>query len=184
MSIIGFKSGDVLMHRPHLHDVPVASPLSAEFSLKRLGKSDDRALAELLELVYSRYGEQWDEARVKRDLTQAEDVKAVYGLFWQETLVATTSSQYLPEYATTSGFVHWVATHPDFRGKGFASALLGRVLGDFKERGYESAWLITQPDRIPAIRTYLKFGFVPEYDVDSADHRPIWSAIFPTVISR
>lgn len=184
MSIIGFKSGDVLMHRPHLRAVPTSAPLERGFSLRQLGTSDDRALAELLELVYAQYGEKWDEARVRRELTQAEDVRAVYGIVWRETLVATTSSQYLPEYAKTSGFVHWVATHPDFRGKGFASALLGRVLADFKERGYESAWLITQPDRVPAIRTYLKYGFVPEYEADSADHRSVWSAIFPTLLSR
>ena len=178
----GFNEGDVLMHRPHLRDLPAPVPLDSGFALRKVEPEDERALAELLERVFLPYGERWDEDRVRRVLTEADDVNAVYAVFWQGEPVATTSSQYLPEYADTAGFVHWVATHPDFRGKRLASALLARVLTDFKERGYDGAWLITQPDRVPAIRTYLKFGFVPAYEANGADHRPRWSRIFPTVL--
>ena len=182
--VSGFNEGDVLMHRPHLRDLPAPVPLAAEFSLRRVEPEDERAPAVLLERVLLPYGERWDEERVRRVLTEASDVNAVYAVFWQGQPVATTSSQYLPEYADTAGFMHWVATHPDFRGKRLASALLARVLTDFSERGYDGAWLITQPDRIPAIRTYLKFGFVPEYEANGADHRARWSAIFPTVLNK
>ena len=180
----GLNEGDVLMHRPHLHHLPAPVPLDPGFALREVEPADERALAELLERVFLQYGERWDENRVRRVLTEANDVNAVYAIFWQGQPVATTSSQYLHEYADTAGFVHWVATHPDFRGKRLASTLLARVLTDFEERGYDGAWLITQPDRIPAIRTYLKFGFVPEYKANGADHRSKWSAIFPTVLNK
>ena len=178
----GFNEGDVLMHRPHLRDLLAPISLASEFSLRRVEPGDERPLAELLERVFLQYGERWDQDRVRHVLTEASDVNAVYAVFWRRQPVATTSSQYLPKYADTAGFVHWVATHPDFRGKSLASALLERVLTDFKERGYDSAWLITQPDRVPAIRTYLKFGFVPEYMANGTDHRSRWSAIFPNIV--
>lgn len=184
LMVPGFNEGDVLMHRPHLRDLPAPAPLASGVSLRQVEPEDERSLAELLERVFLQYGERWDKDRVRHVLTEASDVNAVYAIFWQGQPVATTSSQYLPEYADTAGFVHWVATHPDFRGKSLASALLIRVLTDFKERGYDGAWLITQPDRIPAIRTYLKFGFVPEYKANGADHRSRWSAIFPTVLNK
>jgi GNAT superfamily N-acetyltransferase len=71
-----------------------------------------------------------------------------------------------------------VATHLSQRGKGLAAVLLERLLKDFEARGYRGARLFTQPERLPAIWTYLKFGFVPEYDVDGRDDRSTWSGIF------
>lgn len=70
------------------------------------------------------------------------------------------------------------ATHPSQRGKGLAVVLLGRLLKNFKARGYLSARLLTQLERLPAIRTYLKFGFVPKYEVDGRNDRSTWSDIF------
>lgn len=88
------------------------------------------------------------------------------------------SSQFLPGRDLHAGLVHWVATHPGHRSKGLAAVLLGRLLKDFEARGYRGARLFTQPERLPAIRTYLKFGFVPEYEVDGRDDKSTWSGIF------
>jgi mycothiol synthase len=111
-------------------------------------------------------------------LTGAGNVRAVYGVFGQNELAATASSQFLPERDRHAGFVHWVGTHPLPRGKGLAAALLERLLRDFRKRGYRNARLFTQPERLPAIRTYLKFGFIPEYTVCGRDDRGTWSDVF------
>lgn len=173
---------NVFMHRPHLRNVPDVRPLPAEYTLRRLGTQDEPALARLLSLVFE---EPWDERRVQTDLTRAEDVKACYGVFWQHgsgghSLVATASSQLRASHAAQAGFVHWVAAHPEHRRKGLAAALVKRVMRDFQERGYESAWLVTQPARTAAIRAYLQFGFTPVYEVEDADHRACWAHIFQT----
>lgn len=131
-----------------------------------------------------------DEQRVASALTRAPDVRAVYGVFGRGNLVATASSQLRPERDPTSGvmagYVHWLAAHPEHRAQGLASALLARLLEDFIEREYTCARLDTQPERLPAIWVYLKFGFVPEYEVDGADHRldhrAIWSDIFQALL--
>lgn len=163
------------MYRPHLNNVPDVSLLPDGCRLRLLGRGDEPRLAAPLR---SAFAEPWDEARVASTLTRAEDVKAVYGVFWQDELVATASSQFLPGRDARSGFIHWVATRPSRRGKGLAAVLLGQLLKDFEARGYLSARLFTQPERLPAIRTYLKFGFVPEYEVDGRDDRSTWSGIF------
>lgn len=172
------KGIDISMYRPHLSNVPNAQLLPDGCRLRLLGRDDEPQLAALLR---SAFAEPWDEERVASTLTRADDVKAAYGVFCQNELVATASSQFLPGRDARAGFVHWVATHPSQRGKGLAGVLLERLLKDFEARGYRSARLFTQPERLPAIWTYLKFGFVPVYEVDGRDDRSTWSGIFQTL---
>jgi mycothiol synthase len=175
LAVTASKGTDISMYRPHLRDGPNARPLPDGCRLRLPGRDDEPQLAAL---HGSAFAEPWDEERVASTLTRAEDVKAVYGVFCQNELVATASSQYLPGRDPHAGFVHWEATHPSQRGKGLAAVLLERLLKDFAARGHPSARLFTQPERLPAIRTYLKFGFVPEYEVDGRDDRSTWSGIF------
>lgn len=168
------------MVRPHLRDLPEPPLLPEGYSLRLLGRGDEPQLARLLSAAFE---EAWDARRVASTLTRAEDVRAVYGVFRDDELTATASSQVRPERDSASGFVHWVAAHPEHRSRGLAAALLGRLLEDFEARGYRRARLDTQPERIPAIRTYLKFSFVPEYGVDGLEHRDIWSGIFQTLMA-
>ena len=166
------------MVRPHLHKVP-HRPLPEGYVLRTLEHNSEPQLAELLTLAFE---DTWDVARVSATLTQALDVRAVYGVFYGSRLIGTASSQHLPGRNPAAGFVHWVATHPDYRAQGLSSALLEHVLGDFQTRGYSRARLDTQPERLPAIRAYLKFGFVPEYEVAGTDQKAIWASIFPELL--
>lgn len=152
------NSHDVVMQRPHLNDVPDLLPLEEGYSLKQLSSQDEEALASLLSLAFE---ETWDAKRVQKQLTQANDVKASYGIFYNNELVATGSSQYLPERATKGGFLHWIATHPEHRRKGLAVSLIKWLFEDFKARDYETAWLNTQTYRTAAIKAYLNLGFLP-----------------------
>ena len=136
------------MVRPHLHDVP-RRRLPEGYVLRTLGDDDEPQLARLLSQAFE---DIWDEQRVSAALTEAPDVNAVYGVFRQDELVATASSQHRPDRDPDAGFVHWVATHPDDQGQGLAAALLEQVLSDFSTRGYSRARLDTQPGRLAAIR--------------------------------
>ena len=167
------------MVRPHLYDVPQRH-LPEGYVLCALGQGDERQLAGLLGLAFE---DVWDERRVSAALTRAPDVNAVYGVFGQNQLVGTASSQHRPERDPDAGFVHWVATHPDSRGQGFAAALLEHVLNDFSARGYSRARLDTQPERLAAIRVYLRFGFVPEYEVAGVDQQAVWSRVFTALLN-
>ncbi len=174
---VDITSANISLVRPHLGDPSAAHALPEGYTLRRLEHADEPQLAQLLSLAFEGT---WDEARVRDTLTGAPDVGAVYGVVRGGELVATASSQSRPERDPAAGFVHWVATHPEHRSRGLASVLLGRLLEDFRARGYTRARLDTQPERLPAIRAYLKFGFVPVYETgsDSEAQKAVWSVVF------
>ena len=65
------------------------------------------------------------------------------------------------------GHIQWVAVLPEHQGRGIGKAMMTRALHRLAEE-YESASLTTDTGRIPAIKVYLDFGFVP----DTANRAP------------
>lgn len=59
------------------------------------------------------------------------------------------------------GRVHYVAILPEFQGKGLSKPLMTAVCRRLRELGHERAYLTTSTTRVPAIRLYRSFGFVP-----------------------
>src|SRR3954463_14709654 len=127
----------VLMWRPHLDNLPSLTPLATGYELREFGLADSEL--ELADTLTEAFGEPWDEAKVRKNLTEAPDVKAIYIVTWQGQIVATTSSQVAGNKRAGAGIVHWVGTRPEHRGRGLAAALLERVLQDFIQRGYPDA---------------------------------------------
>jgi mycothiol synthase len=171
---------DIRMRRPTLTELSTVPALPNGYELHWF-RSQHESLAAALTKAFD---EPWDAARVRKDLTETPDVHAVYIVTYQGEVVSTASSQLREEHTTISGYVHWVGTVPEHRGKGLAYVLVARVLQDFVERGYTGAYLKTQPFRHAAIKTYLKLGFTPDYDVDGQDQQGIWSEIFQTMFKK
>jgi mycothiol synthase len=166
----------IFMLRPHLRDLPDVPPLPAAYELREAtGEADVPALAAALSAAFSE--RPWSADDVRRRLTAAPDVRAVYAITWQGEIVATASSRYLPEQFGETGIIHWVGTHPEHARLGLGAALVTGVLVDFILRGYPAAMLETQDYRLDAIRLYLRFGFTPAYDIGDGDQRAIWSAL-------
>jgi mycothiol synthase len=172
----------LVMRRPHLFQLPNITSLPEGYVLRTFNGEDD--LKSLALTLSAAFGFLWDAERVRSKLTEAPDVKAVYLVTWQGRPVATASSRYVPDLFPKAGYVHWVGTHPDHARKGLASALVAQLLRDFLDRGYKEAVLETDDFRIPAIVTYLKFGFLPIYDVNEEDHRARWSVVFQTMFDH
>jgi mycothiol synthase len=173
---------NIRMRRPSLEHLPTLSALPVGYELRQFVKQDSsKALGNLLTAAFD---EPWNERRTKTELTEAPDVHAVYIVTYQNEIVSTASSQLREKHTTTSGYVHWVGTHPDHRGKGLAYALVASVLQDFVERGYKGAYLETQPSRRAAIKTYLKLGFIPEYERDGENQQGVWSSVFQTIFTK
>ncbi|MGN6699861.1 MAG: GNAT family N-acetyltransferase [Thermomicrobiales bacterium] len=171
----------LVMQRPHLRGVPAARPLPTGYTLRQAGAADEPALAETLTAAF---GETWTPERVRRELTGAPEVRAVYVIDHGGYVVATASSRVPLAHFPGAGCVHWVATHPDHTRRGLGQVLLIRLLRDFAERGEAQAVLQTDDFRLPAIRAYLQCGFVPIYAVRDEDHRERWSAIFQQMFQR
>jgi ribosomal protein S18 acetylase RimI-like enzyme len=80
------------------------------------------------------------------------------------------------------GYVNWIGTHPEHTRRGLGAYLMYRLLEDFIDRGFSSTVLETD-HRLPAIRTYLKMGFILVYEVAEEDYRTRWRAMFQALFS-
>lgn len=165
---------NLLLVRPSLLNIPQRQ-LPPGYVLRLATEADEAPLAETLTASFA---EDWDAARVHRDLIGADDVVATYVADHRGRPVATASSRWLPERFPQAGYVHWVGTDPAHVRRGLAAALLVELLRHFADIGLESAVLETQDFRLPAIRSYLRLGFIPVYDVGGEDQRQRWSSIF------
>lgn len=172
----------LVMHRLDLHGDPVAPQLPEGYELRLAEASDEEPLAALLTVAFSELGP-WTADLVRERLTEATDVDAVYVVTYNGDSVATASSRHDHDRFPGSGYVHWVGALPDHAGRRLGSALLDQMLVDFRARGYDDAVLETDDFRLPAVRLYLRHGYLPVYDVKGEDHRARWAATFPQILS-
>ena len=79
-----------------------------------------------------------------------------------DALAATAMATHLPaENHPFGGELGWVAGHPDHRGRGLGMAVCTAVMQRYASAGYRRVYLKTDDWRLPAIKVYLKLGFLP-----------------------
>ena len=174
------QRAQLVMLRPQLDELPAIPPLPSGYTLRTFADGD---MPSLIATLAESFREYWDEARVARELTAAPDVQTVYVVAHGDRVIGTASSRFVPARYPEAGYIHWVGVASEHVRRGIASALLVRVLHEFVERGYPAAVLETDDFRIPAIRSYMKLGFVPVYDVRGEDHRARWSKVMMGVVT-
>jgi mycothiol synthase len=172
----GGAKRDILMRRPDLEDLPDLEPPPG-FAIRLALPGEVGALAILLTRAFE---VTWDDDLVRRRLTEAADVEAIYVVVHAGALVATASARLVPEEYPGSGYLHWVGADPDYQGKGLGRLAVLRVLMHFREAGLRGAVLETQERRLAPLRTYLRLGFAPEYR--EADDQLRWSRVFPRLV--
>lgn len=82
--------------------------------------------------------------------------------------------------AQKKGYIHMVASKPEYRGRGLGHLLNDVAVQVLKDTGMQTAYLTTDDWRIPAIKTYLKAGFVPDLDSEP-DYKERWQKIYETL---
>jgi mycothiol synthase len=117
----------------------------------------------------------WDAGSTARlflgDPGVTED--GIFVLTEGEDYVATATDKWLAE--TGVGYLHMVAVAPPYRGRGLGRCISLTALRHMRGRGCHQAVLDTDDFRLPAIRTYLSLGFMPE--MLETDHADRWAAI-------
>jgi len=78
------------------------------------------------------------------------------------------------------GLIHWVAILPEHRGKGLSRSMMTVAMNRLRTLRHRRAMLRTQSHRIPAIRTYLHFGFLPDRTVEDAERA--WQLVGRVVV--
>ena len=117
----------------------------------------------------------WDEESTRRLFLGDPGVnpEGVFFLVSDGEYVATGTDKRMPE--SDVGYLHMVAVAPRYRGRGLGRQISLAALHHMRERGCREALLDTDDYRLPAIRTYLGLGFVP--DALEADHVDRWRTI-------
>ena len=62
-------------------------------------------------------------------------------------------------HTQTKAQLRWFILHPDYRGLGLGSRLMGEAMAYCREKGYKDIFLFTTKDQQTAIRMYEKAGF-------------------------
>lgn len=158
----------VNMVRPHLDDIPQVE-FPPGFSIRPM-KPDETALWTDIqrdaephftpgdELFYQEFGS---------DLP-ATTWRCFFIVNDRGVAVATISAWYTRDFKGQDyGRIHWVATRPACRRRGLAKAGMSYALNRLAE-WHERAWLGTSTARIPAIKMYLDFGFLPDLEPPGA----------------
>ena len=72
------------------------------------------------------------------------------------------------------GQIHWVAIHPDYQGRGLSKPMMSAAMIRLKA-SHKRCFLGTSTGRIPAVKIYLDFGFIP--DLSRENSREAWTEI-------
>jgi mycothiol synthase len=160
------------MRLPELSDLPPAPPHEPRYALRAAVPADHGQLAELLSEAY---GDRWDEKRVAAEFSPGNGVEATYLVVSPMGVVATAAARRLPDRYPEAGYVHYVAVRLSDRGRRLGEVVTRRVLVHFAAEGLNQAVLETDDFRLPAVRTYLRLGFVPEARTPGEARR--WSKV-------
>jgi mycothiol synthase len=162
----------LFMRRSELTSLPELPSPPEGYLLRAAGPEDAEGIAAVMA---SAFGPEWTAERVRQALLDAPDVKETYVVTQADAPVATASARLVPERYPVSGYLHWVGTHAEHRGKRLGALVSLAALHYFRAAGCHDAILETDPPRLPAIRTYLNLGFAPEI-VDPA-HEEVWREV-------
>ena len=77
------------------------------------------------------------------------------------------------------GELGWLASDPKHSGKGLGLVVSAAVTERLMAAGYQNIQLFTEDFRLPAIKTYLKLGYIPSIIEDDQIER--WKSIFTSL---
>lgn len=135
------------------------------YAVARFGKTGDRE--RWLDIVYDGRDDR-NPATFDNMITHYPDVVAERDTFFialQDEYVATITAVYHP--AEAMGYIHMVYAKCKVRGKGIGNFMNSLALKRLAEYNCEYVYLTTDDFRKPAIKSYLRAGFLPvDYDDD------------------
>jgi mycothiol synthase len=67
----------------------------------------------------------------------------------------------MQEFGQEGGELGWLASDPAHAGKGLGTAVSAAVTARFIQHGYQAIHLYTEDYRLPALKLYLRLGYIP-----------------------
>lgn len=93
--------------------------------------------------------------------------------------VGTASSWYRKDWPEDTGYLHMVGVKGGHVGKRLGALVSLEAIKDMRNRGFRACVLQTDDFRIPAIKTYLRLGFLPKYTHEN--HPGRWENIMKEI---
>lgn len=152
--------------------IPSDRPLASGYLLRVATPDDAEGLGAVLT---ESFGDPWPADKVLADLLGDPNVPRTFLVEANGQVVATASSQRIPERFPNAGVVHMVGAAAGHAGKGLGYAVTRAALAYFAPLPVGRVWLTTDDHRLPAIATYLRLGFRPVHLAD--DHEERWNAV-------
>lgn len=148
------------MYRPDLNRLPEMPALPSGYALRLLRENEDEALRDLLQRAFPELA--WTQKMLEEELRRHPNVDRTFIIDYAGVPVATATALLEPETNPGAGVLHWVAAHPDHRGKRLGYCVSLAVLHRFVTMGCTRAKLNTDAYRLAAIQTYVHLGFQQE----------------------
>lgn len=157
-----------------LFDAPPAVEIPPGYCLRTYQRGDEPRFYTLMELAG---WPGWDEERLRPWLARIPPGSWTMAVHEASGEIAATAMG-LHDHSEAHPFggeLGWVAADPDHRGRGLGMAVSAAVTARLIEAGYRDIHLYTEDHRLPALKTYLKLGYLPLlYAPDMAER---WRAV-------
>ena len=155
----GPAAPQLVMWYPAAAKIPV-EPLPPGYGIRGFHTGDQASWAQLLE-ANGELGH-WDIARVQRELDGPLVVPAQRFVTRDDLLVACAGVYDRMLAGLPAWEIGWVAAHPDHRGLHLGRQVTAAALAAAGGLQPRPVYLRTDDFRLPAVRTYLDLGFVPD----------------------
>jgi mycothiol synthase len=152
---------------------PPAVVLAPGYRLRAYEPGDDEGWFRLMRLAF---GEEWDGERLAPWLARILPDGWLFVVDGDGEPAVTAMACHNPApLHPFGGELGWVAGDPAHAGRGLGLAVCAAVTARFLSASYRRIYLKTDDARLPAIRTYLKLGFVPFLFAEGMEDR--WAAV-------
>ncbi len=164
----------LVMRRPRLDDLPEPAPPPG-YEIRDFKEGDQEGWNEVMELAFEWEPGQADFETMMRSDSAYQPGRVKVVVTPQGRVVATASCWSVVKLDDDHRSLHYVATHPDHRGRRLGHLVSLAAMHQAVAEGGRSMELLTDDFRDAAIKTYLRMGFVPVYSHQSHSER--WSLI-------
>jgi mycothiol synthase len=157
--------------RRHGLDALPTGDLPEGYALRTYRPGDEEAWLSIL--ARSDFGA-WDRARLDRMLASDPaplPCESIHFATLDDRPIASANCFVYPALEGPYSMLGWVAVDPDHRGRGLARCVCLGVMHYASRSGHTHMFLKTEDHRLPAIKTYLRLGFVADIMDDSQPQR-------------
>jgi len=154
----------------------VAPGLPRDYAIRTFRPADETAF---LRLMGQADFDPWDDAKLHDNMAKIIPGGWFFAIEEQSGAVVGTI-MCLHNYTGRcpfTGDVGWLACDPAHRGRGLGHVLVAQATRRFLEAGYRRIQLHTEHYRLPAVRIYLKLGYLPV--VHGPESRSQWEDALP-----